>query len=85
MTHGWAIMAWKPVFTEFLHSLYKKLTSNDQGKIREGDNWLEPIISDVVKAAIKDGLEVISHIFEDGKIMDVGTPERIHRSKDFFL
>jgi glucose-1-phosphate thymidylyltransferase len=82
---GWAIMAWKPVFTEYLHSFTKKILQNHrEGKIEENGNWREPIISDVVKASIKDGLDVTSHIFEVGKIMDVGTPERIKNSKNFF-
>jgi glucose-1-phosphate thymidylyltransferase len=83
--YGWAIMAWKPAFTEFLHSFVKQLLGkNQQGKIEENGIEREPIISDVVKAAVKSGLTIDSHVFSNGKVLDVGTVSRIISARNFF-
>jgi len=83
--YAWAIMVWKYSFTCFLHNYTKQLLkANNHGKLHDGISWREPIISDVVKAAVNEGMKIDSLIFEKGKILDVGTPERISQSNNFF-
>lgn len=83
--HAWAIMAWRYSFSDFLHNYTTQLLkANNQGKLFDGKLWREPIISDVVKAAVHEGMKIDTLVFENGKIMDVGTPERIRQSINFF-
>lgn len=83
--YGWAIMAWKPSFTLYLNEFVQKLLKqNNKGLISYNKTFREPIVSDVVKAALDDGLWIDSFVFEKGKVLDVGVSERIKRSQYFF-
>jgi dTDP-glucose pyrophosphorylase len=84
-TSAWAILAWKPRFSEFMHQYLQTILLKDPlGRIDDDGNQREIIISDVVKAAVQSGLKIEGHLFEDGKALDVGTVPRIIKSREFF-
>jgi len=75
LRYAWAIAAWSPVFTEFMHHYLAALRPGfEAGTARE------IIISDVVQAAIENGLRVRGVIFEQGSCLDVGTPDDLQKA-----
>ncbi len=75
LKYVWAIAAWSPVFSRFMHGyLQKKLPEFETGDARE------IIFSDIMQAAIDAGLHVRGVLFENGSCLDVGTPTDLQKA-----
>ena len=85
LPYMWAIAVWGPRFTEFLHAFTEsamRRRGRDTGA-GEGDDELNPAetpIGDVIQAAVGAGLRVEAEIFEDGRYIDIGTPDNLLRA-----
>ena len=77
LKYGWTIALWNPSFWEFMHDYIQNIiSSGGDGKvIVEGQEPRELYPGDIFVEAIKAGLKVESVIFENGKSLDIGTPE----------
>ena len=77
LKYGWTIALWNPSFWEFMHDYIQNIiNSGGDGKvIVEGQEHRELYPGDIFVEAIKAGLKVESVIFENGKSLDIGTPE----------
>ncbi|MDJ0947948.1 MAG: dTDP-glucose pyrophosphorylase [Alphaproteobacteria bacterium] len=67
LTRCWAIAAWRPTFTEFLHRYLRTLAERG----REAEHF----VGHVILAAIDDGLRVVAEPVSDRPVIDVGTPD----------
>jgi glucose-1-phosphate thymidylyltransferase len=84
LPYMWAMAVWRPKFTEFLHDhtdtrlriLLGGWESAEQG-LAPGDR--EVPMGDVIHAAIEAGLVVEAETFPEGRCVDIGTPESLHR------
>ena len=74
LEYSWGIAVWSHVFTEFMH---KYVVSNRKiiEDIASKGIHKELFVGDVIQAAIDNGMEVDTVIFEDGNYIDIGTPE----------
>lgn len=82
LPYMWAIAAWQPTFTEFLHQFV-----SEQQRQLIGDlppraltvlpPYTELPIGDVMQKAINAGLRVEAKPFEMGQCLDIGTPENL--------
>lgn len=82
LPYMWAIAAWRPSFSEFLHQF---VTARQRQLI--GDRaphglktlppYTETPIGDVIHAALKAGLQVEAEPFPQGTYLDIGTPENL--------
>lgn len=66
----WAIAAWRPAFTAFMHRHVQDMQS--PGDLSKGP---ELPIGDVMQAAIDAGLHVEAEHFGEGRFLDIGTPD----------
>ncbi len=72
----WVIAVWRPSFTKFMHEYLQQLRplfENDSGTT-------EPFVGTIINAALDNGLKVSSVIFNDGSILDIGTPDDLERA-----
>lgn len=69
LRHMWAIAAWTPCFSAFLHEHVQDL-------LRQPDLPAAPEmpIGDVIQVAIERGMAVEAELFEAGSYLDIGTP-----------
>ncbi|MDJ1499149.1 nucleotidyltransferase family protein [Xanthocytophaga agilis] len=75
LKYVWAIAAWSPAFTQFMHEyLEHRRPEFETGNARE------IIFSDIMQAAIDNGLHVRGVLFEDGSCLDVGTPNDLQKA-----
>lgn len=75
LKYVWAIAAWSPAFSAFMHTyLQEKLPAFEAGQTRE------IIFSDIMQAAIDNGLHVRGVLFENGCCLDVGTPSDLQKA-----
>jgi glucose-1-phosphate thymidylyltransferase len=82
LRYMWAIAAWRPTFTEFLHRF---ITDKQQQLIgTQAPHRLAPLppyaeipIGDVMQVAIHAGLRVEAHPFATGTYLDIGTPSNL--------
>lgn len=70
LIYTWTIAVWTPVFSKYLH---KMVTDIDNGKSPITGQNEELFIGDVIQAAIRQGMNVQSVLFPDGKFLDIGT------------
>ncbi|TNF79756.1 MAG: dTDP-glucose pyrophosphorylase [Acidobacteria bacterium] len=70
----WSIAVWTPRFTDYLHRFLESPPPTREDKRGLGR---ELFIGDVVQTAIEDGFEVETVVFDQGQILDVGTPESL--------
>lgn len=85
LPYMWAIAAWRPSFTEFLHRFV-----GDRAKALIGSQipqhmatlppHSETPIGDVIQAALESGLRVEAHPFAQGSYLDIGTPENLAKA-----
>ena len=81
LTYTWVIAVWRPSFTRYMHNYLQK-----ERPFFEFDNHRsEPYVGTVINAAIANGMLVDTVVFEDGFILDIGTPADLHiaQSNDF--
>ncbi len=74
---GWTNAIWKPTFTEFMHQYLKEfIMKNPDGMLRlQNKSTRELYVGDIIQDAIKKGLTVDYVKFENGRSVDLGTPD----------
>jgi len=80
LKNGWINAVWNSEFTEYLNSYVSNLLKENSLKDLKNS---EIYIGDVIRAAIEDGYNVDSVIFEQGTCLDIGTPEDLLMSNSF--
>ncbi|MEE8368253.1 MAG: sugar phosphate nucleotidyltransferase [Thermoanaerobaculia bacterium] len=75
----WMLAVWSPLFSRFFLRFHLE-DSRAEGTVRGAGRETYP--SDVIQAAIDQGMKVGSLRFEDGRCLDIGTPEDLARSVD---
>lgn len=75
-SYTWIIASWIPSFTNFLHQ-YVIDALKENGSVMENR---EGCFSDVVNAAIQNGMLVDNVIFHEGFCLDIGIPENLVRA-----
>lgn len=68
---GWGIAVWTPRFSLFMHNYLSDLLASAQAPVAE------IVLDQVFQAAIDAGLQVDHVSFENGYLLDVGTPENL--------
>ena len=69
LSQTWAVAAWRPEFSDFLHRYLARLP-------RTGT---EIHLSTVLTAALGEGLRIEAEVFPAGSHLDLGTPEDLER------
>jgi glucose-1-phosphate thymidylyltransferase len=69
--NSWGIAAWSRTFTDFCSTW---------DEAREKSSPKEGVLSDAFEAARVAGLKVRAQRFDDGKMMDIGTPQGLRAS-----
>lgn len=82
LPYMWAIAAWQPTFTEFLHQGVTKRQRQLIGEqppqsLTDMPSHTELPIGDVIQQAIAAGLQVDTEPFAQGSYLDIGTPENL--------
>lgn len=82
LEYMWALAAWRPSFSAFLHELVRqRLPSLTEPTAAQGRDRYhvhsELRLSDVLQAAITNGLRIASVRFDDGAYIDIGTPDQL--------
>jgi glucose-1-phosphate thymidylyltransferase len=78
LRYMWAIATWTPKFTQFMHEYLKAITSQYSSASEPlTDPRPELPIGDVIQAAIDQGFRVEAEVFEQGRYLDIGTPENL--------
>jgi glucose-1-phosphate thymidylyltransferase len=77
----WILAVWTAPFSRFLHRF---LAAGRGGRGREGAGEGELQLSEVVQAAIEDGMEVAPLTVAGGSYLDVGTPDDLARARERF-
>lgn len=73
--YTWIIAVWTPVFTKFMHGQLKDKNSplnHIQGELHIGD---------IVRSAIKEGMNTSYVQFDSGSFIDIGTPAELKKTK----
>ncbi len=71
LRYTWAVAAWTPRFTDYLHAFVARLEGTD-GADHPAP---EPYVGDVLRRALADGLSVVALPLPGGRCLDVGTPQ----------
>jgi len=71
----WAFALWTPRFTRFLSRWC------EQFRPRSARLGREPHLSDVLNAAVADGIEVETLSVPEARLLDIGTPETLARAQ----
>ena len=70
LKYTWIIAVWTPAFSEYLHEFVStKENSSSEKSASEG----EVFIGDVIRHALKDGLNIDTVLFPEGEYTDIGT------------
>jgi glucose-1-phosphate thymidylyltransferase len=78
---AWIIAAWKPEFSVFLNSFVtNKYTIKSDLELKNKEYYM----GDVIISAINNGMKVQGVLFDQGKFIDIGTPEDLSLSSSFF-
>ena len=80
LRHTWILAAWSPGFSEFLGRWCERSRGRGPGRPEEAAARApagEPYLGHVVQAAVDEGMEVGSVVFEEGSYVDVGTPREL--------
>lgn len=76
LTLMWGVALWAPSFTEFLHTYLANIEQAfNQAAANETLTRKEIPIGDVIQAAIAAGMRVEAVPFEQGRYLDIGTPD----------
>jgi glucose-1-phosphate thymidylyltransferase len=71
--YSWAVAAWRPAFTEFLHEYVRRNTSVQA-------QATELTAGHVIKASLDSGLKVKAVVLGDEPYLDIGTPEDLAKA-----
>ncbi len=82
LPYMWAIAAWRPTFSEFLHGFVRDRTQALIGEqlpqhLTTLPDYTETPIGDVIQAGLEAGLRVEAECFSTGRYLDIGTPENL--------
>jgi glucose-1-phosphate thymidylyltransferase len=81
LKYSWFCAVWNSTFSDFLNSY---VTILSQEKSPEELRNCEVYIGDVIRAAMNNGIDIESVIFENGSYLDIGTPEDLKLAGSFF-
>ena len=73
LTHTWITAIWQPSFTEFMHEFLQQ----QELLYREDSTLAEPFVGTVINVAIQKGFHIIGQKIDDGRFLDVGTPDAL--------
>jgi glucose-1-phosphate thymidylyltransferase len=73
---GWAIAAWTPAFTNFLHRFIRR---HKEGKV-ESEPTSELFLGHVLEASLKEKMRINSVYFSGQYFFDIGTPGGLYRA-----
>jgi len=81
----WAIAAWRPTFSRFLHDFVENeiprlLGENTSGSPLTAARPPEIPIGDVIHAATRSDLIVEAEVFDQGRYIDIGTPQNLMKA-----
>lgn len=76
LTLTWVAAVWTPVFTEFMHHHVSGLPD-------PGDSDRELFVGDVLQAAVDSGMTVTGTRIDNGRYLDIGTPEDLAGASRF--
>ena len=79
--YTWIIAVWTPSFTHFMHEYVSFIQKKNDTIMRNR----EVFFSDVINAAIQNGIQVDKIIFDDGICLDIGTPENLVKAAQLTL
>ena len=82
----WLCGVWTPVFTRFMHEYlqeYRREHSHQVAEIGQSAGG-DLTVGAVIQAAIKKDLKVYGVAFPDGRYIDIGTPENLVKSVEWF-
>lgn len=71
LLYTWIVAVWTPVFSRFMH----RYLQQDAEKVKR-----ELFVGDVVLAAIHAGIPTEAVLFDQGRYVDIGTPEDLARA-----
>ncbi len=80
LSYGWTIAAWNPGFSEFLNKRISQLLTEKTSMEFEED---EIHFGHIVMDAVDMGFTVKGVIFDNGRCLDIGTPEDLSASTLF--
>ena len=78
LKYAWAIAAWRPSFTNYLHNYLRADSESDVNPESP-----ELYLGNVIQAAIDEGMVGEVEIFSKGEVLDIGTPEDLKRAQSF--
>ena len=78
----WIIAIWTSAFTCFMHEyILASQRTNDKDKTGTNVNEQQELfVGDVIRAAMENGMKIDSVPFNDGRYLDIGTPEDMVRA-----
>ncbi len=71
LEYTWAAGVWTPAFTRFLRDFVDHADLDDESR--------EVHTSEAVQSAIEQGWNIDTVVFEEGRMLDIGTPEGLDR------
>jgi glucose-1-phosphate thymidylyltransferase len=85
LPYMWAIAAWRPSFSDFLHGFVgdrQRSLIGDQipQHMKELPPYAETPIGDVIQSALESGLRVEAVPFPQGYYLDIGTPANLAKA-----
>jgi glucose-1-phosphate thymidylyltransferase len=85
LPYMWAIAAWRPTFSDFLHGFVGDCQQALIGTqvpqhLTAWPPYTETPIGDVIQAALEAGLRVEAEPFPAGYYLDIGTPENLAKA-----
>jgi glucose-1-phosphate thymidylyltransferase len=85
LTQTWITAAWRPAFTEFMHGFVARHAGSHTP---HGNAWgaaepAELYMGDVIRASMAAGMGISVVCFNNGRYLDIGTPEDIATATDF--
>lgn len=72
LDYAWAIAAWRPGFTQFLHDRTMLMTRSQRPLAEDGREYS---VGHAIADALKEGLVVEGVLLEGGSFLDIGTPQ----------
>jgi len=82
LLYTWIFAVWTPRFTLFMHTYLAELMAADPDRSQQSSNFRhkELYMGDVIQEAIDNNLSVDKFIFQNGKYIDIGTPDDLERA-----
>jgi len=70
LVYTWVLAVWNPTFSKFMHLCLQKLLDEYESKQRS-----ECHVGTVFQIALNEGISFDYVLFDEGKVVDIGTPE----------